>query len=90
MQRAAPVVRPSRQKRLVVAGTTGSFSQSSSAPGRQVNGKVRAQIELPTGATELLAREAALANPKVAAVLEGKELKRFIYVPGRIVNIVVK
>jgi len=56
----------------------------------QVNGKVRGEIELPKGAAEALAKEAALAHPKVRAVLEDKEVKRLIYVPGRIINVVAK
>jgi leucyl-tRNA synthetase len=55
----------------------------------QVNGKVRGEIDLPKGAAEPLAREAALAHPKVLASMGGKPVKRFVYVPGRIVNVVV-
>ena len=55
----------------------------------QVNGKVKAQIELPKAADEDLAREIALGQPKVSDFLKGKEIKKFIYVPGRIVNVVV-
>ena len=55
----------------------------------QVNGKVRATIELPTDAGEGLAREIAFGDKKVATYVGGKEVKKFIYVPGRIVNIVV-
>ena len=56
----------------------------------QVNGKVKAQIELPKAADEDLAREIALGQPKVSDFLKGKEIKKFIYVPGRIVNVVAK
>ena len=31
----------------------------------------------------------ALADPNVAKFVDGKELKKFVYVPGRIVNVVV-
>lgn len=56
----------------------------------QVNGKVKAEITLPQGANQDLAREAAMAAPKVIASIDGKEVKKFIYVPGKIVNIVAK
>ena len=36
------------------------------------------------------AKEAARAHPKVRAALEDKEVKRLIYVPGRIINVVAK
>eukprot|EP00965_Chrysotila_dentata_P252682 6210819-Pleurochrysis_carterae.AAC.2 len=56
----------------------------------QVNGKARATIQLAKDAGEADAKELALANEKVLKFIEGKEIKKFIYVPGRIVNIVAK
>ena len=56
---------------------------------RQVNGKARGEIQLPKDADEATAKEIALANEKVKKFTEGKEIKKFIYVPGRIVNVVV-
>jgi leucyl-tRNA synthetase len=55
----------------------------------QVNGKVRAQLELPTDASEEQAVNAAKSDPKVAANLEGKQIKKTIYVPKKLVSIVV-
>jgi leucyl-tRNA synthetase len=55
----------------------------------QVNGKVRDRVRLPAEATEAEAREAALASPRVREWLNGKEPRRVVYVPGRLVNIVV-
>jgi len=55
----------------------------------QVNGKVRGRVTLPVKATEDVAREAALAADGVAAFTAGKTIKKFIYVPGKIVNLVV-
>ena len=55
----------------------------------QVNGKVRGEISLPKDADEAAARELALGDAKVAKFIDGKDIKKFIYVPGRIVNIVV-
>jgi leucyl-tRNA synthetase len=55
----------------------------------QVNGKVRAKIEVPADADKEAVLAAARTDEKVLAHLEGKELVREIYVPGRIVNLVV-
>ena len=55
----------------------------------QVNGKTRATIETAADITEARARELALSDPKVLIFLEGKIPRRVIYVPGRLVNIVV-
>jgi leucyl-tRNA synthetase len=56
----------------------------------QVNGKLRSQIEVPTGAPEEEVKTAALADLKVKTHLEGKQLVKAIYVPGKILNLVVK
>ena len=55
----------------------------------QVNGKLRATVSLPPGTVEAAALAAALAEPNVARVLEGKRVVKRIYVPDRIVNLVV-
>ncbi len=55
----------------------------------QVNGKRRDEIEVPADADEDTIRRAALACPSVARQLEGREPKRVIVVPGRLVNVVV-
>ncbi|GBD41485.1 Leucine--tRNA ligase [bacterium HR39] len=55
----------------------------------QVNGRRRAEIELPVDAPEELARERTLAEPNVQRAVGGKPIRRFVYVPNRIVNIVV-
>ncbi len=55
----------------------------------QVNGKVRERMTLALDATEETARAAAFALPKVAAAIDGKELRKIIYVPGRLLNLVV-
>jgi leucyl-tRNA synthetase len=54
----------------------------------QVNGKRRDEIEVPADADEEAIRRAALASPAVARQLDGREPKRVIVVPGRLVNIV--
>ncbi len=56
----------------------------------QVNGKVRDRVTLPTDAPEDVAREGALASDRVRPHVEGKEIVRVIYVPNRLLNVVVK
>jgi len=55
----------------------------------QVNGKVRATVEVATGATEEQVVSAAKANDRVAGYLEGHEVKKSFYVPGKLVSFVV-
>ncbi len=57
--------------------------------GVQVNGKLRGTITLAADADEATARAAALAEEKVRAQLEGKTVKKFIYVKGKIANFIV-
>ena len=54
----------------------------------QINGKVRARIDVPAEITEDEAREHALAHENVQRYLEGLEIRKLVYVPGRLVNIV--
>ncbi len=54
----------------------------------QINGKKRAELLLPVGATEADAMTAVQAHPDAIPHLAGKEVKRVIYVAGRILNIV--
>jgi leucyl-tRNA synthetase len=56
----------------------------------QVNGKHRGDQLVPVGLPEAEAVKLAHANPRVTPFLDGKALKRVIYVPGRILNIVVE
>jgi leucyl-tRNA synthetase len=55
----------------------------------QVNGKVRAEIEVPSDVGEAEAIQLAKADTKVAAQLTGKQIKKAIYVPGRLVSLVI-
>ena len=55
----------------------------------QINGKLRARLDLPADVTQEAAREAALADENIQRHIAGKEIRKFIYVPGRLVNIVV-
>ena len=56
----------------------------------QVNGKVRDKLEVPADIQEETAQELALASPKVKAFTDGKSVSKTVYVPGRLVNVVVK
>ena len=55
----------------------------------QVNGRVRDRIEVPANIDESTANELALASEKVQPYTEGKVVDKAIYVPGRLVNVVV-
>ena len=55
----------------------------------QVNGKLRDRIMMPVDISEAMAKSAALESENVQNYLEGREPKKIIYVPGRLVNIVV-
>ena len=58
--------------------------------GVQVSGKVRGEVSISKTAPQDEALAAARAVPEVARYLEGKAVVKEIYVPGRIINIVVK
>lgn len=57
--------------------------------GVQVNGKVRATITLPANADSKTFEETALAQDGVQKAIDGKQVRKVIVVPGRIVNVVV-
>lgn len=57
--------------------------------GVSINGKVRDSITLSKTATQEEAMNLALASEKVSKWTEGKTIRKVIYVPGRILNIVV-
>jgi leucyl-tRNA synthetase len=55
----------------------------------QINGKVRSQIKVPADIKEEELRKLAVEDPKIANHLAGKEIRKFIYIPGKIISIVV-
>jgi len=55
----------------------------------QVNGRLRDRVAVPVSITESEARELALGRERVRAHTDGKEIEKVIYVPGRLVNVVV-
>ena len=54
----------------------------------QVNGKLRDRLLIPVSAAEEQVKEIALASPKVRRHIDGKEVKKTIFVPKKLVNIV--
>ena len=56
----------------------------------QVNGKVRAKITVPADATQEHIQALALVDSKVIGFLEGKKVQRVVYVPRRLMNIVLE
>ena len=56
----------------------------------QVNGKVRGKITVPADMTQERIETDALSDPKVAGLLDGKKVRRVVYVPRRLVNIVLE
>jgi leucyl-tRNA synthetase len=55
----------------------------------QVNGKLRARLAVAANASKDDVEAAALADENVQRYIEGKEIRKLIVVPGRLVNIVV-
>jgi len=55
----------------------------------QVNGKLRGTIEVAPDAAREAVEAAALAEPHVAKFIDGREVRKVIVVPGKIVNIVI-
>jgi len=56
----------------------------------QVNGKVRDRVELPVDVDEETARARALETEGARRHTEGKQIVKVIFVPGRLVNVVVR
>jgi leucyl-tRNA synthetase len=77
VQAAWPLVDPAM---LVAASVTVAI---------QVNGKLKGTVDLPRDVANDDARAAAVAVPAVAQAIAGKELRKVIVVPNRIVNLVV-
>ena len=56
----------------------------------QVNGKVRQKLSVPAGIDEESLKAQSLADPRIQEWTNGKEVKKVIIVPKKLVNIVVK
>jgi leucyl-tRNA synthetase len=55
----------------------------------QVNGKLRGRVMVPSAADEAQVREAALADEGVQKYVDGKPIRKFVYVRGKLANVVV-
>jgi leucyl-tRNA synthetase len=55
----------------------------------QINGKIRARSKVATNAGEETLKAATLALPKIAEAIAGKEIRKVIIVPNKLVNIVI-
>ena len=55
----------------------------------QVNGKVRDRLSVPADIGEAAAQAQALTSPRVQSYTQGKEVAKTVYVPGRLVNLVL-
>jgi leucyl-tRNA synthetase len=55
----------------------------------QVNGKVRGRVEIEKDMSEEEVKQKVLDNKRIEEWLEGKDIRKFIYIDGKIVNIVV-
>jgi leucyl-tRNA synthetase len=56
----------------------------------QINGKMRGKITVPADTTQDRIEKIALGDPRVAVFLDGKKVGRIVYVPRRLVNIVLE
>jgi leucyl-tRNA synthetase len=56
----------------------------------QVNGKLRGQIEVPNPPAEDVVMAAVQSNEKIQSWVAGKQIVKTIYVPGKLVNVVVR
>ena len=55
----------------------------------QINGKLRSEIEVEKDREEESVKSLAVTDKKIEKYLEGNEIKKIIYVPGKIINIVI-
>ncbi|MFN3813948.1 MAG: class I tRNA ligase family protein [Aquificaceae bacterium] len=55
----------------------------------QINGRYRATVNLPMDADEELAKEIALKNERIKQLVNGREIKKVIYIKNRLLNLVV-
>jgi leucyl-tRNA synthetase len=55
----------------------------------QVNGKLRGRVQVAAGCDQAVALAAALADPTVQRFVAGQALRKVVYVPGKLLNLVV-
>lgn len=56
----------------------------------QINGKIRSKAQVPSTITKEEMERMALDDPKIRALVQGKEIVKKIVIPGKLVNIVIK
>ncbi|MEO0020117.1 MAG: leucine--tRNA ligase [candidate division WOR-3 bacterium] len=56
----------------------------------QINGKLRSRVVVSRSSSESEVKEAALRDETVAAYIQGRKISRVIYVPNRLINIVLQ
>jgi leucyl-tRNA synthetase len=55
----------------------------------QIQGKIKARIQVPTGADQKTTEAIAMAHPDVLKAIDGRPVKKIIVVPGKLVNLVI-
>jgi leucyl-tRNA synthetase len=55
----------------------------------QVNGKLRSRVMVPADADEEVLKAAAVADPRIQELMQGKRIKKAIVVPKKLVNLVL-
>jgi leucyl-tRNA synthetase len=55
----------------------------------QINGKVRDKVEVKADISEEKAKEIALSREKIQKWIKGKKIKKTIFVPGKLINLVI-
>lgn len=55
----------------------------------QINGKVRANIEIASTSTEEEIKTEVMKNENIVKWIDGKEVKKYIYIPGKLVSLVI-
>jgi len=56
----------------------------------QVNGKLRGQVEVAAPPVEAKVMDSVFANERIQHWIAGKEVVKKIYVPGKLVNVVIR
>ena len=56
----------------------------------QVNGKLRGHVEVPNPSAEEQVMQAVRSNDRIQQWVTGKQIVKTIYVPGKLVNVVVR
>jgi leucyl-tRNA synthetase len=56
----------------------------------QINGKVRERVEVAAGISEAEVREMVVNNPRITALIGETTVQKIIYIPGKLVNVVVR